>query len=63
MNNGKSEIVFDIKTHKIIAAATREAHDIMQRCLHDVLIHEKWDLETLDMPEGLRQRLDLKLSQ
>jgi hypothetical protein len=35
----------------------------MQQCLEDVLIHEKWDLETLDMPEGLRQRLDLKLSQ
>ena len=57
------ESLLDTKTHELIAEATFRAHEIMQQCLEDVLIHEKWDLETLDMPEGLRQRLDLKLSQ
>jgi hypothetical protein len=30
----------------------------MQQCLHDILILEQWDLETLAMPENLRQRLE-----
>ena len=51
----------DYKTHEIIAEATYRAHDIMQKCLEDVLIHEQWDLETLVMPESLRERLDSKL--
>ncbi len=54
--DGKS--LLDPKTHEIIAEATRAAHEIMQQCLHDVLIHEKWDLETLDMPPNLRQQLE-----
>ena len=57
------ESLLDTKTHELIAEATFRAHEIMQQCLEDVLIHEKWDLETLDMPEGLRLHLDLKLSQ
>ncbi len=51
----------DYKTHEIIAEATYRAHDIMQKCLEDVLIHEQWDMETLVMPESLRERLDSKL--
>lgn len=58
MNNVEADMVFDLKTHEMIAAATREAHDIMQKCLHDVLIHEKWNLETLEMPENLRKHLE-----
>jgi hypothetical protein len=56
MINGESNA--DYKTHEIIAEATYRAHDIMQKCLEDVLIHEQWDLETLVMPESLRERLD-----
>lgn len=59
INSG--EALLDLKTHEIIASATRKAHDIMQQCLHDVLIHEKWDLETLEMPENLRQLLEQTL--
>lgn len=58
MNNNDT---FDVKTHEIIAKATYEAHEIMQQCLHDVLIHEKWDLETLEMPPDLRQHLEKSL--
>lgn len=56
-----SETVLDVKTHQLIAKATCRAHDIMQECLHDVLVHEKWNLETLEMPENLRQLLEKTL--
>ena len=60
ISNG--EALLDLKTHELIAEATSKAHDIMQTCLHDVLIHENWDLETLEMPENLRQLLEKTLS-
>ena len=60
MNSG--EALLDLKTHEMIANATSKAHDIMQKCLHDVLIHEGWDLETLQMPADLRQLLEQSLS-
>ena len=63
INNVEANRVLDTKTHEIIAKATREAHDIMQKCLHDVLIHEKWNLETLEMPENLRQHLEQILTE
>ena len=47
-----------MKTHQIIAEATQRAHDIMEQCLQDILIHEKWDLDTLTMPENLRHKLE-----
>ncbi|MGB4498201.1 MAG: hypothetical protein WBI40_05845 [Methylococcaceae bacterium] len=63
MNNVESEMVFDMKTHEMIAEATHQAHEIMQKCLHDVLIHEKWDLETLEMPANLRKHLEQILTE
>ncbi len=56
-----SETPLDIKTHQLIAKATSRAHDMMQECLHDVLVHEKWNLETLEMPDNLRQLLEKTL--
>ena len=53
-----SDTPSETKTHQIIMAATQKAHEIMEQCLHDVLIHEGWDLETFTMPEHLRQKLD-----
>jgi hypothetical protein len=29
----------------------------MQDCLEEVMVLEKWDRVTLEMPEGLRRRL------
>lgn len=63
VNNTTEQTASSAKTHEIIANATREAHDIMQKCLHDVLIHEKWNLETLEMPENLRQHLEQILTE
>jgi hypothetical protein len=56
-----SEALLDLKTHEMIADATSRAHDIMQQCLYDVLVHEGWDLETLEMPANLRQLLEHSL--
>lgn len=53
--------VLEIKTHEMISEATSQAHDLMQTCLHEVLIHEGWDLETLKMPANLRQLLEKML--
>ncbi len=54
----KSKMALDITTHERIAKATHEAHDIMQACLDDVLHHEGWDLETLEMPANLRELME-----
>jgi hypothetical protein len=58
-----SETLLNVKTHELIAEATNKAHEIMQQCLHDVLIHENWDLDTLEMPANLRQFLEKTLSE
>lgn len=55
------KISSDRKTHQIIAEAAQRAHDIMEQCLNDVLIHEQWDMETLTMPEGLRKKIELAI--
>lgn len=60
LNSGESAL--SVKTHQLIAEATNESHKIMQQCLEDVLISEKWNLETLDMPENIRKKLASKLS-
>ena len=43
------------EVHRRIADSTRIAHAEMQKCLDDVLHIEGWDLQTLSMPEGLRE--------
>ena len=53
----------DHAVHQTIAAATLEAHVLMENCMEKVLIMEGWDLVTLKMPEGLRRLRDDLLSQ
>ena len=48
----------DLAVHQTIAAATLEAHVVMETCLEKVLVMEGWDPVTLAMPEGLRRRRD-----
>jgi hypothetical protein len=43
------------QVHTRIAAAATQAHEIVERCLGEVLEMEGWDKTTLSMPEGLRQ--------
>ena len=49
------------EVHDRIALATSEAHRQMEICLQDILHIEKWDMDTLEMPEGLRQLRDRSL--
>jgi len=50
-----------IDTHDLIVDASVKAHEIMEKCLHDILISEGWDLQTLQMPENLRELIVKKL--
>ena len=50
-----------IDTHNLIVDASVKAHEIMEKCLHDILIREGWDLQTLQMPEYLRELIVKKL--
>ena len=44
--------------HQNIARNTAIAHAQMQNCLDEVLVLEEWDRTTLEMPQGLRRRLE-----
>ena len=50
-----------IETHNLIVDASVKAHEIMEKCLHDILIREGWDLETLQMPDYIRDLIVEKL--
>lgn len=47
----------DRQVHERIAAAVRDTHAEMERCLAEVLALEGWDRATLQMPEHLQKRL------
>lgn len=46
----------DSAVHATIAKSTVQSHHIMQDCLDTIIALEKWDRDTLKMPENLRQR-------
>lgn len=46
----------DARVHKTIANSTIVAHATLQDCLTAVIAMEKWDPQTLTMPENLRER-------
>ena len=44
-----------------IVEVSEQAHRIMEVCLKDVLEFEGWDMETLEMPAGLRTLLEQEI--
>lgn len=46
----------DAKVHQVIADGIVRAHQVLEATLLEVITLEKWNPQTLDMPEGLRQR-------
>ena len=46
----------DSRVHTTIARSVIEAHETLQRCLDEVIVLEKWDRATLEMPADLRKR-------
>lgn len=47
-----------IEVHKLIAAVTKQAHQLMEQCLDEVLDLEGWDKTKMEMPVGLRKRIN-----
>ncbi len=47
----------DAAVHRRIADATRATHAELETCLHDILVLEGWDMQTLVMPAELTKRL------
>ena len=54
----------DIEVHAAIADSVETAYPILEECLMKILRLEKWNLETLEMPTGLRDQIvrDIELS-
>jgi len=50
-----------IDSHNLIVDASVKAHEIMEKCLHDILISEGWDLQTFEMPKDIRDLIAEKL--
>ena len=53
-----SESDVNIKVHERIAEVTKQAHQLMEQCLDEILDMEGWDRAKLEMPVGLRTRID-----
>jgi hypothetical protein len=49
----------DVQTevHLRIAEVTKQAHQLMEQCLEDILDLEGWDMNKLEMPDGIRTRI------
>ena len=46
------------QVHLRIAEVTKQAHQLMEQCLDEVLDLEGWDRTKLEMPAGIRKRKD-----
>jgi len=53
-----SENLVDIQVHQRIAEVTKQAHDLMEQCLDEILDMEGWDRTKLEMPAGIRPRIE-----
>jgi hypothetical protein len=41
--------------HRRISQSTLIAHAELEQCLYDVMVMEGWNLQTLTMPDNLRE--------
>jgi hypothetical protein len=46
------------QVHKRIAEVTKQAHQLMEQCLDEILDMEGWDKTKLKMPAGIRKFKD-----
>lgn len=54
--NCANDTANDRLVHETIAAATAEAHKIMEACLARILEIEGWDMQQMCMPENLKKK-------
>jgi len=45
----------DVAVHQRIASDAARAQSVLEECLHAVLILEKWDMQSLEMPSSLQK--------
>lgn len=55
-HNCANDTANDRLVHDTIAAATEQAHAMMESCLAQVLEIEGWDPQTLAIPDALRRK-------
>jgi hypothetical protein len=48
-----------IQVHHRIAEVTKQAHQLMEQCLDEILDLEGWDRTKLEMPTGIRKRIEI----
>jgi len=53
-----SESDVHMQVHKRIAEVTKQAHQLMEQCLDEILDLEGWDKNKLEMPAGIRTRIE-----
>lgn len=53
-----TENSIQMQVHRRIAEATKQAHQLMEQCLDEVLELEGWDRTKMAMPEGIRTRIE-----
>ncbi len=46
------------QVHQRIAEATKQAHQVMEQCLDEILDWEGWDRTKMEMPAGIRKRIE-----
>lgn len=52
------ENVVHLQVHQRIAEATKQAHQIMEKCLDEILELEGWDKTKMEMPAGIRNLIN-----
>ena len=57
-NETASDSDIQMQVHRRIAEVTKQAHQLMEQCLDEVLDLEGWDKTKMEMPAGLRKRID-----
>jgi uncharacterized protein (DUF305 family) len=53
-----SESDTHLQVHQRIAEVTKLAHQLMENCLDEILDMEGWDKTRLEMPAGIRTRIE-----
>lgn len=53
-----SESEVHSRVHQRIAEVTKQAHQLMEQCLDEILDLEGWDRTNMEMPAGLRTHIE-----
>ncbi|MEQ1637039.1 MAG: hypothetical protein ABL903_10115 [Methylococcales bacterium] len=57
-NETATDSDIQLQVHRRIAEVTKQAHQLMEQCLDEILDLEGWDKTKMEMPAGLRKRID-----